>query len=772
MHLQTIAIFILTLAGFALRLHYLTTTHPFFDEYTTVLAARQILEHGWPMLPSGLFYEHGLLATYLIAPFTALFVYTPIAQWQPAQWGLMLARWPSVLIGTLTIPLIYMIGRRINCQLSMVNGQSHRKAAHSSTSNPSTFNLQPSNLPSSAALLAAGIFALSPEGMVWGGRARMYTLATLLVLLTVYWGYRGAISPAPTHYRGWAMLALLAVLLTQFGAMILIPPLVVAMIVVGWLSHQKTVTGGAEQSVKSNNYTSRFTFHIPRVWFLRRNVVLEILVLTVVVGCAVLVKRLGQPLGAAALGSEESGALPAELLGTVTYQTALHFTWTDTIDFLAEQFGPAHHFWLAMATVAAGSIGLILWLIRHRRTNLSASSPPHFPVASPSCLIPSFNLFLWLVFGLIILEMVAFLDPFRRNPRYLVMYLPLFYLIAASTIMFTIYDLRFTIYDIVPFGYLRFTHHVLRFISPALISLGLLLMFTIIGFADLRIALVTPEPAYEQAFEFIQTNWQPGDVLFTMNTPAAGLYRGQVDGFTVQDEADQFLLQQDTGRVDRWLGVPWVGNAADFNAALNAHERTWFVIDTIRLPVYFHGDWLAVVNTQMQQVWAKDNALIYHTRPDRIPLPTQPTTSVEAILGDSIQLVGYTLQISGSPSLAVNSSPQSPREAPNLYLTLFWQSLRPITTDYTVFLHLRRTADGVTVAQKDGLSLSGAYPTSRWQLDETVIDPITLSLPPDLPSGRYTLWVGMYQLETLQRLPIANDTSGENAVFLGEVMLP
>ncbi|NJN97877.1 MAG: hypothetical protein HC875_29275, partial [Anaerolineales bacterium] len=101
----------------------MTTTHPFFDEYTTVLAARQILAHGWPVLPSGLFYEHGLLATYVIAPFTALFINAPLDTWQPAHWGLMLARWPSTLLGTLTIPLIYAIGRWVNRQQSTVNGQ-------------------------------------------------------------------------------------------------------------------------------------------------------------------------------------------------------------------------------------------------------------------------------------------------------------------------------------------------------------------------------------------------------------------------------------------------------------------------------------------------------------------------------------------------------------------------------------------------------------------------------------------------------------------------
>jgi hypothetical protein len=749
MRLQTVAIFLLTLAGFALRLYYLTTTHPFFDEYTTVLAARQILEHGWPVLPSGLFYEHGLLTTYLSAPFTALYIYTPIAQWQSAQWALMLSRWPSTLIGTFTIPLIYVIGHRINGQptgdlrpWSMVNGQS-------STSNlPTRF----ANLPSSAALLAAGLFALSPEGMVWGGRARMYALATLLVLLTVYWAYRGAIHPAPARYRWWAMLALLAALLTQFGVMTLVPPLLVAMVVVGWLSYKEARRRREADDAK------RAKDQIPRIWFISPPVVLEILALAAVIGLAVFVKRLGQPLGAAPLSSEASGALPDELLGTVTYQTAFHFTWADTVDFLAEQFGPAHHLWLAITTVVAAIAGLIVGLVSQWQTKADNNAPHRLSVSPP-------HLFLWLILGLIILEMVVFLDPFRRNPRYLVMYLPLFYLVAAKTILDFGFRLR-AIGGILDFGFHVSERSIAlkRFISPTFIALALLLIFTIIGWDDLRIALATPEPAYEEAFEYLQANWQTGDALLTMNTPAASLYRRHADGFTVQNEADQFLLKSETGSpVDRWLGAPWVGTAADFNAALNASERVWFVIDTIRLPVFFRGDWQAIVNSQMEQVWAKDDALIFRTRPDRIPLPTQPTTLIKATLGDSIQLVGYTLPISTQSVHA-----KRPGNASKLYLTLFWHPLHPLTTDYTVFLHLRN-AEGATVAQVDSLSLDGIYPTSRWQPGETVIDPFTLSLPADLPPGRYTLWTGMYRLETLERLPVANDTSGENAVLLGEV---
>jgi hypothetical protein len=487
-----------------------------------------------------------------------------------------------------------------------------------------------------------------------------------------------------------------------------------------------------------------------------------------IVGFAIWVKRLGQPLGAAALGSAGSNAVPTELLDTVTYQTAFHFTWADTVDFLAEQFGPPHLYWLALVTTIAVVVGLVGWLANEGRISewrigskseqrnklhFIASSPRRVTLSPSQPVTPFFSLFLWLIFGLIILQMVTLLDPFRRNPRYLVMYLPLFYFIAAHAILSVAYHASVRS---LPLG--RITHHALHTLSP-FVALAFLIIFTALSFDDLRIALVTPEPAYEEAFDFVQKNWQPQDALLTMNTPAAGLYLGRADGFTVQDgqDDDQFLLNHQTAPVDRWLGVPWIGTAADFNAALNTHKRVWFVIDTIRQPVYFRGDWQAVVNSQMEQVWANDNALVYRTRSSRVPLPTQPDTLVEATLDNAIELVGYTLQISQASQ-------------PTLTVTLFWQPLTPLTADYTVFLHLRNN-DGATVAQHDGLSLAGAYPTSRWQPGEMVIDPFTLVLPADLPAGPYTLWTGLYQLETLERLPVANDASGENAIRLGEIKL-
>jgi hypothetical protein len=347
--------------------------------------------------------------------------------------------------------------------------------------------------------------------------------------------------------------------------------------------------------------------------------------------------------------------------------------------------------------------------------------------------------------------MVTLLEPFRRNPRYLVMVLPLFYLIAAQTL----FALLSIIYRVSRPFIIHHSSFIISSPSHTVLTLILLTLFTFAGFADLRVALTTPEPAYEEAFAYLRANWQAGDVLLTMNTPAAGLYLGHAAGFTVQNEAEQFLLNAETAPVDRWLGLPWIGTMAGFNAALNHNQRTWFVIDAIRQPVYFRGDWQAVVNSQMELIWSKDQALVYRTRPDRIPLPLQPEKVLHANLDHTIELIGYTLTPSQS----------------KIQLTLFWRPLTPISTDYTTFVHLRNS-HGLTVTQQDRQPFDGAYPTSRWQPNEVVIDPLTLSIPETLPPGTYTLFTGLYQLDTLARLPVVNDVSGENAILLGEVSLP
>lgn len=95
-----------------------------------------------------------------------------------------------------------------------------------------------------------------------------------------------------------------------------------------------------------------------------------------------------------------------------------------------------------------------------------------------------------------------------------------------------------------------------------------------------------------------------------------------------------------------------------------------------------------------------------------------------------------------------------------LDLTLYWRALAPAAVNYTVFVHLQTydatsAADTPTlVSQHDGRPCAASYPTSRWRPGEIIVDQHRLMLPTTQPSPTYVLYVGLYDLDTQQRLPI------------------
>jgi 4-amino-4-deoxy-L-arabinose transferase-like glycosyltransferase len=112
-----------------------------------------------------------------------------------------------------------------------------------------------------------------------------------------------------------------------------------------------------------------------------------------------------------------------------------------------------------------------------------------------------------------------------------------------------------------------------------------------------------------------------------------------------------------------------------------------------------------------------------------------PSNPLYVQFGEAISLIGYDLD--GD-------------------LTLYWQANGQPPTDYTVFIQL--WDEDKQVAGFDGPPLGGNYPTSWWEANETIVDahPLDLtragvSLP--LESGRHRLLVGLYRLDTGERLP-------------------
>lgn len=115
---------------------------------------------------------------------------------------------------------------------------------------------------------------------------------------------------------------------------------------------------------------------------------------------------------------------------------------------------------------------------------------------------------------------------------------------------------------------------------------------------------------------------------------------------------------------------------------------------------------------------------------------------VKVGLGQQITLLGYDL------------STEEPAAGDTWGVTLYWLAMRSIEHDYTVFIHLV-DEEGEIVAQVDSQPVHDDYPTSLWRLNEQVRDHHLLQLPDDLPAGQYTLRVGLYRLETSERLPVS-----------------
>jgi len=86
---------------------------------------------------------------------------------------------------------------------------------------------------------------------------------------------------------------------------------------------------------------------------------------------------------------------------------------------------------------------------------------------------------------------------------------------------------------------------------------------------------------------------------------------------------------------------------------------------------------------------------------------------------------------------------------------LFWQATRPLPQDYTVFVHVV-DSEGVKWGQHDSQPAEGSMPTSSWRPGALIVDehPVAISL--EGPREGYHLLIGLYDLETGERLALDN----------------
>jgi hypothetical protein len=135
--------------------------------------------------------------------------------------------------------------------------------------------------------------------------------------------------------------------------------------------------------------------------------------------------------------------------------------------------------------------------------------------------------------------------------------------------------------------------------------------------------------------------------------------------------------------------------------------------------------------------------------------PMDQTAGVR--FGDVLELLGYDLD--------TNTDEQA------IHLTLHWQTLRRVGTDYKFFVHLYNVETGALAAQTDAMPHQWIYPTHWWEAGEVVSDEIAVPLE-NVPPARYQLGIGAYDPETGVRLSIASGAPPGFEVNQGELILP
>ncbi len=142
-------------------------------------------------------------------------------------------------------------------------------------------------------------------------------------------------------------------------------------------------------------------------------------------------------------------------------------------------------------------------------------------------------------------------------------------------------------------------------------------------------------------------------------------------------------------------------------------------------------------------------------------VPAAPAGTMETEtnwqFGDAITLQGYTVGVEAALPGDV------------IPVTLFWQTAVPLDKRYKIFLHLL-DGNGRPAAQRDSEPGGGLALTTTWPPGETIVDNHGLFLPLDLPPGRYTLTLGLYDIaDPAARLPIQTEMGAVDAVDLAVI---
>ena len=133
-------------------------------------------------------------------------------------------------------------------------------------------------------------------------------------------------------------------------------------------------------------------------------------------------------------------------------------------------------------------------------------------------------------------------------------------------------------------------------------------------------------------------------------------------------------------------------------------------------------------------------------------LPEAIQHQLKAEVGDIATLLGYSVD------------KDKVRAGDEFNLTLYWRAKTTADKRYTVFAHLIDEGNHIW-GQRDSMPQDGRAPTTSWLEDEVIVDTYQIPVRLDCPAGEYSIEVGMYHLETSERLPV----DGKDSLLLGSI---
>mgnify|MGYP001081214791 CR=1 FL=1 len=272
------------------------------------------------------------------------------------------------------------------------------------------------------------------------------------------------------------------------------------------------------------------------------------------------------------------------------------------------------------------------------------------------------------------------------------------------------------------------------------------------AYSDRFISVYRTEPEAGRDFELTQEMYQGvglTDVISSTdfigpNTLMEATVMWGTSQALSEDLSAELTLVDETGQpqqtvtfspVSNWPTDEWPANAL-------ARGHYAFRVDP-RLPGGTYTLMLSLVNPHTGEPVGESAMIGSGLRMDLPPrLFTRPAmqTELDTRFGDTLGLLGHDMS----------------RDGETVAITLYWQAVRRMDESYKFFVHLYDAETGELLAQKDAVPRDWNYPTNWWEAGEIVTDEARLSVD-DLSPQDYRLAVGVYNPETGERLPVAEN---------------